>query len=73
MTEKLFETALGIAPPWFVAGVDFQVEAKTLCIRVDFHPGSRFVVEGLDGGHPVHDTVSKRYRHLNFFQHECYL
>ncbi len=21
----------------------------------------------------MHDTVSKRYRHLNFFQHECYL
>ncbi|PNR73296.1 transposase family protein, partial [Xanthomonas oryzae] len=23
--------------------------------------------------HPVHDTVVKTYRHLNFFQHECYL
>ena len=23
--------------------------------------------------HPVHDTVTKTYRHLNFFQHECEL
>jgi len=23
--------------------------------------------------HPVHDTVTKTYRHLNFFQHECQL
>ncbi|MEQ1440801.1 helix-turn-helix domain-containing protein, partial [Fontimonas sp. SYSU GA230001] len=23
--------------------------------------------------HPVHDTVTKTYRHLNFFQHECVL
>lgn len=23
--------------------------------------------------HPAHDTVSKTYRHLNFFQHECHL
>ena len=21
----------------------------------------------------AHDTVTKRYRHLNFFQHECFL
>ncbi len=25
------------------------------------------------GQHPVHDTVTKRYRHLNFFQHDCFL
>lgn len=73
MTEKLFETALGMSAPWFVAGTDFNVEARTLTIRVDFAPGSRFAVPGMDGEHPVHDTVPKRYRHLNFFQHECFL
>jgi len=44
-----------------------------LTIRVDFVSGSRFAVAGVDGEHPVHDTVSKRFRHLNFFQHECFL
>jgi transposase len=73
MTEKLFEAALGIAAPWFVAGADFTAQARTLTIRVDFAPGSRFAVPGVAGEHPVHDTVSKRYRHLNFFQHECFL
>src|ERR671919_872589 len=73
MTEKLFETALGIAAPWFVAGVDFKAAERRLTIRIDFAPGSRFVVPGMDGKHPVHDTVPKHYRHLNFFQHECYL
>ena len=73
MTEKLFETALGIGAPWFVAGADFNAQARTLTIRVDFVPGSRFAVAGVDGEHPVHDTVAKRYRHLNFFQHECFL
>jgi hypothetical protein len=38
---------------------------------VDFVAGSRFAVPGVEGEHPVHDTVTKRYRHLNFFQHEC--
>jgi len=73
MTEKLFETALGIEAPWFVAGIDFKAEARELCIRIDFTPGSRFAVSGIDGAHPVHDTLPKRYRHLNFFQHECVL
>src|SRR5438067_7021726 len=73
MTEKLFETALGISAPWFVTGTDFNAQARTLTIRVDFVSGSRFAVAGVDGEHPVHDTVSKRFRHLNFFQHECFL
>lgn len=73
MTEKLFETALGIGAPWYVAGADFDAKGRTLTIRVDFKAGSRFAVPGMDGEHPVHDTVAKRYRHLNFFQHECFL
>jgi transposase len=73
MTEKLFETALGISAPWFVAGTDFNAQARMLTIRVDFASGSRFAVPDVDGEHPVHDTVPKRYRHLNFFQHECFL
>lgn len=44
-----------------------------LRIRIDFDVGSRFAVAGVDGVHPVHDTVEKSYRHLNFFQHECQL
>jgi transposase len=73
MTAKLFEAALGIAPPWSVASVDFDEAAKLLTVLVDFKAGSRFAVSGHEGVHPVHDTVTKTYRHLNFFQHECHL
>jgi transposase len=73
MTAKLFEAALGIASPWYINGVEFDVEKKTLAIQVDFIAGSRFAVPGVEGSHPAHDTVAKRYRHLNFFQHECHL
>src|SRR5688572_29682583 len=73
MTSKLFEAALGVLSPWYVAGTDFDATAKALTIRVDFTAGSRFAVPGVDGEHPVHDTLTKRYRHLNFFQHECFL
>ncbi len=73
MTAKLFEAALGIASPWYINGVEFDVAKKTLVIAVDFVAGSRFAVPGIEGAHPAHDTVIKRYRHLNFFQHECHL
>lgn len=72
-TERLFEAALGVESPWFVKEVSFDAKAKMLTIGVDFRVGSRFPFAGSDGEHPVHDTTTKRYRHLNFFQHECFL
>lgn len=73
MSAKMFEAALGIVAPWAVQGVKFDESAKTLTVVIDFLPGSRFAVAGYEGVHPVHDTVTKTYRHLNFFQHECHL
>ena len=73
MQNQLFEAALGIVDPWYVQGVDFDAARKTLSIRIDFTAGSRFAYPGTEGLHPAHDTQTKRYRHLNFFQHECHL
>jgi transposase len=73
MQNQLFEAALGLAKPWYVGGVDFDAAKKTLTINVDFPAGTRFAAPGVAGAHPVHDTQIKRLRHLNFFQHECFL
>jgi transposase len=73
MTNQLFAAALGIAAPWFVQTVDFDAGQRRLTIHVDFVPGSRFAHAKAEGEHKVHDTQVKRLRHLNFFQHECYL
>ena len=73
MQNKIFESALGISEPWYINGVDFDAEQKSLSIHIDFVVGSRFAYPGIEGVHPVHDTQIKRYRHLNFFQHECHL
>jgi transposase len=51
----------------------FGAGKRLLVIGIDFVKGSKFSYHGIEGLHPVHDTVLKRYRHLNFFQHECYL
>jgi len=73
MQNQLFEAALGIVKPWYVTGVDFDAAKKTLTIGVDFVAGTKFSAPGVAGSHPVHDTQTKRLRHLNFFQHECFL
>ena len=73
MQNQLFEAALGIAKPWYVQGVEFDAAKKVLTITVDFVAGTRFPAGGATGVHPVHDTQVKRLRHLNFFQHECFL
>lgn len=71
MQEALFTAALGIESPWFVESVAFNSTQKRLDIHLSFKRGSRFEVNG--DRCPVHDTVAKSWRHLNFFEHECYL
>lgn len=73
VSEKIFEAALGVQSPWYIAGMQFDQQRRLLSIRVDFEVGTHFALPGIAGEHPVHDTVSKRYRHLNFFQFECEL
>ena len=73
MHNLLFNAALGIKAPWSVQGVDFDNSKGVLTIRVDFVAGSRFPHPDAPGLHPVHDTQVKSLRHLNFFQHECFL
>ncbi len=72
-SNELFAAALGVACPWSVRDVTFDAGKRLLVIGIDFAKGSKFPYPGVEGLHPVHDTVLKRYRHLNFFQHECYL
>ena len=70
----LFQLALGLVPPWMVADAKFDAEKKRLDIEIDFKTGGRFACpECGKADCPVHDTVKKTWRHLNFFQHEAFL
>lgn len=73
MTNQLFTAALGIQSPWMVKEVEFDEAKKQLTIQVDFAAGTRFPYPGYEDLHPVYDSQIKRLRHLNFFQHECFL
>ena len=73
---KLFSAALGLAPPWQVTSVEFSELLGTLDIGLDFARGSRFACPHEDCSNsacPVHDTLEKRWRHLDFFEHQAFL
>jgi transposase len=74
-TRTIFSNALGIAAPWFISDVEFDGTKKRLDIRLDFTKGSTFFFKDdtLCGDYKAYDTVEKEWRHLNFFEHECYL
>ncbi|MBF0532469.1 MAG: transposase, partial [Candidatus Omnitrophica bacterium] len=76
-TQPLFELALNIQDPWYIKDIQFSAEDKRLDIHIDFRKGAVFhyesTKENINGDFKVYDTVDKQWRHLNFFEHECYL
>jgi transposase len=71
---ELFQAALGIAAPWQVTKATFDPDGGRLDISLDFPRGARFPCpEGDEDACAVHDTESKTWRHLDFFQHQAYL
>ncbi|SFV59751.1 Mobile element protein [hydrothermal vent metagenome] len=78
ITKELFQMALNVTEPWFVSDLVFDAEAKRLDIYIDFKKGSTFRYFDQQGdkeyaGLKAYDTSNKTWRHLNFFEHECYL
>ncbi len=70
----LFQMALGLTPPWQVSSSEFDPDKRRLDIHLDFPKGSTFQCsECGQEGLKAYDTLTKTWRHLNFFQHEAYL
>ena len=57
-----------------VVDAKFDADKKRLDLEIDFKTGGRFACpECGKADCPVHDTVKKTWRHLNFFQHQAFL
>lgn len=71
-SKEIFEIALGLESPWFIKEVVFNKELSQLDIYLDFTKGHKFLMD--DGNlYTAHDKIDRRWEHLNFFQHKCYL
>ena len=73
--KELFTMALQLTPEWKVTECRLDQEARRLTLKLDFTAGSKFSAPG--ASHqllcPVHDTVEKTWRHLDFFQYQTEL
>ncbi len=69
-SSQIFTLALGISEPWYVKEILFDkpgTQSAVLNIHIDFKKGSKF------DSHSVHDTVERKWQHLNIFEHNCYI
>lgn len=69
--QDLFTQALGINSPWFIKNVESN--NKQLNPYIDFKKGSKFTDNDNAKSYTAYDTKTKKYRHMNFFEHECHL
>lgn len=71
-SEQIFQIALGLESPWYVSKVELVIDSgkKELHLSIAYEQG--FYIDGSKKSQ-VYDHKSKSWRHLNFFEHECYL
>jgi len=72
-STTLFSMALGLQLPWQVTNISFsEGKPRELHLYIGFVAGSHFP-DATGIACPVHDTVERKWQHLNFFEHHCYL
>lgn len=73
-SEILFSMSLGLQSPWALQAVELKTidNKKELHITINHIKGSTFLDEHGQAC-SVYDTTEKTWRHLNFFEHQCFL
>ncbi len=68
--NALFELALGLGGHWKVTESRLEGEPKKLILQLEPARGLHWKCPDCERCGPVHDTVERSWRHLNFFQYE---
>ena len=69
----LFSKALGLGNAWKVVKSEMDVEQRQLRLWLDFERGAQCACPECGAWCPVHDTVERKWRHLDFWQHQTEL
>ena len=70
---RIFEDALNIQSPWEIKEVRLDSERRRLDINLDFQRGALFFCPECQRPLTAYDTRMRDWRHLDFFQFECYI
>lgn len=72
---QILTLGLGLEAPWVLKDqhLDTSVSPHRLDLYVEAERGSLYPCPECGKACPAHDFADKTWRHLNFFQHHCYL
>jgi len=71
-SNEIFTIALGLSEPWLIEDVRIDRTSHQLDIYIGFTRGYKFSMP--DGeSYSAHDTTERKWQHLNFFQHKCFI
>ena len=72
---QILTLGLGLEAPWLLKDqhLDTSVSPHRLDLYVEAERGSLYPCPECGKACPAHDFADKTWRHLNFFQHHCYL
>ena len=71
--ETLFTQALGLSAPWRVVSLDFRPAEGLIAFQID-NTAKRLDCPTCGAAdQPIHDRLTRSWRHLNFFQYQAVL
>lgn len=73
--RDVFAVGLGLSAPWKLAGqrLDTEKRPHELHLEVIAGRGAPFACPGCGRGCKAHDFARFTWKHLNFFQHHCFI
>ena len=73
--NEILLLGLGLQSPWQLVSqhLDTDKHPHELTLEVKAERGSQYACPECGALHSAHDFHPKRWRHLNFFQHHCYI
>jgi hypothetical protein len=74
-TKDIMVLGLGLQEPWHLVGqhLDTTKNPKELQLEIAAERGSQYPCPHCQKMCSAHDFTEKKWRHLNFFQHHCYI
>jgi len=73
--NQILLLGLGVGSPWRLIGqcLDTDKQPHELHLELRAERGAKYPCPVCGQFHPAHDFKEKTWRHLNFFQHHCYI
>lgn len=71
--DAAFREVMSVQKPWQIQSVEIFHKTKVVEVSIDYEKGSLFACQKCGEACKVHDSVTHRWRYLDFFDYRCYI